>query len=1169
MRLLAILTVALGATGWFAPMIVATSSLKQQIPKILFPKYPGTIELGNASLGWLQPVVVQDLNADDAEGNPFLNVKEFSTSLPLWRLAINPSNLGRLILVEPKISVDFRTDGSNVEDIIQKMMAGPANSSPAVGFELDVRNATLNLDYKLASLSTTIEPVSLILQSTRGSVDEMELTMGNVPSSDDASLQPATDWLAFHFGNQPTQDGVAMTPGSKHIRLKATAWSLQRLQPVLARFEPGAELSGAIDADARSQVNVAETPASWTDRSWSWDGRITLRGFVLAGMNALKKDRVALETTSLAGRLAADKGRLAMDGAQLQTEVGQITATGDIPLAGLASASPINAARSILGEQDYTIQGHVDLQKLAALLPNTMRIRAGTEITGGQIEIAMKSEAKDGAPRSWTAAATLDHLTARNQGQPVAWNEPLKLLLQAHQVKDSAEVDMLSIQSDFFKLAGKGSLGDAQFSATGDLTKLEENLQRFVDVGIEQMAGAIKAQGHIRRGDDGHLDIATIVQLDNFRWDISKGTVWQEPRLVLSINAAADTDADSNLKAIDSAELKMSSGQDSLVSTLQQPVNLTATASWPINAKLAGDLRTWQNRLRPFVSLQGWQLAGATGIETTVTADTRQVEIHQLTANFTNLDAHAPDWWIKEPQAKLETTGIWTTAKSEWSSPVTTLTTTAIACRINDLLVDLKSTGQLERITGDAAFRGDLDKLSRWKNQALERPSYHAIGAIEGRAHLVENNSTITVELDTTITKLVFADLELMPNQQLHWVALWREPELHLKAKGGYDTSADQMQLDTASIQADGLALDLHGTVAQLSSAQSIDLAGNLDYDWQALSQRMGDSLKQKIQLSGKQQRPFAIKGTLASLSAPAVPGQQGYPVDLTGSAGIGWDSAVIEGLAVSATDISAKLDRGVCQFNPIVTTVAGGNLHLTPQVRLDTTPAVLVLPAERVIDQVQITPQLSNSWLKFVAPLLADATQIDGKFSLDIGGGTLPLSAPTSGEMGGTLGIHHVQVKPGGAALQVTGMIDQIKSLIQRRPAGGAPGGRAIMQMPEQNIPFKLTRGRVYHEGVIFLIGDGKVISSGSVGMDESVDLALQIPILPEWAQDQKLLAGLSGKTLKIPVRGSLGQPQFDARVLSELAAQIGGTALEGALENKLDDLFKSKLNKFLPKQN
>ena len=1173
MRLLLVGGCCLGLALWFAPMIVAETALKQQVPKLLFPLYPGTIEIGAASLGWLQPVIVRELRAEDAEGNPFLEVKEFITSEPLWKLAVSQANLGRLILVEPKVIVAFRPDGSNLEDILEKMMSGPPSSAPPADLELEVRDATLSLDYKVASLSSTINPVSLVMQLKRGAVEEFETTIGNVPSADEPSLQPPTNWLAFRFGNEPTQDGVAMTPGSKHVRLKATDWDLGQLRPALARFESDAELSGAIDADVRSQLNLAELQTDWMASEWSWDGRITAKDLVVAGLSILNKDRVQLKTTSLAGRLAVQQKRLSMDQAQLQTEFGEVTASGDIPLAGLGSAAAMSSVQSILGDQDYVIHGHVDLQRLATLLPSTLRIHEGTEITGGRVDVNLKSESSQGDSRSWTADATLDGLAGRNQGATIALDQPLQLAMQAHRTGDAITVDKVDCRSDFLNLTGRGTLTDAQFSATGDLTKLEETLQRFIDLGLARIAGKIKVQGHIQRADNDQVSLATVVQLDGFRWDLSKTTSWQEPQLVLNVEATGQVESGSSIKSLSSAEMKLTSGHDTLVATLEQPVDLRSMdRRWPMKAVLQGDLHTWQNRLSPFVAFPGWKLGGTALIDLAATVDSKSIEVGHLTANVTNLDARHPDWWIKEPQVKLETAGVWSIAQSEWTAQQTTLTATALACRINELVVGLKPDGQLERVTGDAAYRGDLDKLSRWKNQALERPSYHVMGTFEGRAHLIEHDSVISLDLDTTVTKLVFADLETLPNQQLHWVALWREPELRLIGKGSYDITTDQLQMENAAVEADGLSIIVHGSLAQLSTTQLIDIKGELDYDWSIVGQRLGDTLKNQVQLSGKQRRPLALKGSLASLANAGSGGTTSgilTAVDLAGNAAVGWDSAVIEGLNVGATDISARLDKGICQFSPIETTVADGKLHLTPQVRFDRNPALLLLPAEKVIDRVQITPQLCDSWLKYVAPLMADATQIEGQFSLDVTGGTLPVAAPMTGEMAASLGVHHVQVRPGGAALQVMGMVDQIKSLIQRKPVGNGPRDRIWMQMPEQSIPFKLTGGRVYHQGVTFKIGDGTVQSSGSVGMDETIDLVLQIPILDEWANDQKLLAGLKGKTLKIPVRGSLARPQFDSRVLTELATQIGGTALEGAIEDKLDDLFKKKLNKFLPGQN
>ena len=1154
---------------WFAPSIIAQPAVLQQLPKMVLPQYPGTIEVGSASLGWLQPVVIRNVKATGADGHPLLDVKEFSTSEPLWKLAVSQANLGRLKLIEPQVSLEFRADGSNLEDVLQKLMSGPSSQStaPVPDLELEIENATIAMDHKEASLSSTIKPISLLLQLKRGTVEEVELTTGQIPSKDEAALSPATDWLAFHLGNEPTQDGVAMSPGSKHIRLKAVGWNIDKLLPAIARFEPKAELAGLIDADARSQVNLTENPASWTDREWSCDGRITLRKFVLAGISALKQDRVTLETTSVAGRLAAQQGRLSMENAQIQTEVGELTATGDIPLAGFASASPANAAQSILGEQDYTVHGHLDLQRLAALLPTTLRIREGTEITGGRIDVNLTSEAKVAGTRNWTADAKLDQLAARNNGQVVALNQPVQLTMQAHKTGEAVTVDQITCQSDFLKLSGGGTLTDAKFQASADLTRLEENLQQFVDLGLEKLAGKIKIDGEIRRAEKDSVSLDSTIQLDNFQINVSKTSAWQEKHLVLTLNVAGTTISDTAMKGIESAKLKLTSGLDSLDAQLLQPVDLESkTAAIPVKARLEGDLHTWQNRLKPFTGDLGWQLGGTTAIDATVTADPKQIEVVNISGDINSLDARGAGLWIREPQVKLQTAGVWSMAQREWIAPETTVTGTAIACRIHELKLTLKADGQLEKVTGDAAYRGDLDKLSKWKNDALEMPSYTFMGGFEGRAHLAEQDSVISVDMETTVKKLVVADLEKLADQRLHWVALWREPEMQLTAKGTYNMTSDDLQMETASAQTDGLSLSLQGSLAKISTQQKVDLKGELGYDWEIVSQRLGDSVREAVQLTGKQKRPLTIKGTLASLSAPTGATGIQSPPDLTGNVGAGWDSAVIEGLAVGKTEIAVHIEQGVVQFAPIDTTVADGRMHLTPQIRLDQSPNVVILPQEKVLDQIQISPQLCNRWLKFVAPLLADSVDIDGKLSLNMQGGRLPLSAPMTGDLAGAVDVHHVKVKPGAGANQILGVIDQVKSIIQRKPIGNGRD-QVLMQMPEHAIPFKLAGGRVYHQDVIFLISNGSIQSSGSVGMDESIDLVLQIPIKDEWLGDQKLLAALKGQSLKIPVRGTLTRPQIDSRVLGGLAAQIGGTALEGALENKLDNLLNDKLKKFLPK--
>jgi len=532
----------------------------------------------------------------------------------------------------------------------------------------------------------------------------------------------------------------------------------------------------------------------------------------------------------------------------------------------------------------------------------------------------------------------------------------------------------------------------------------------------------------------------------------------------------------------------------------------------------------------------------------------------------------------------------------EWSSPESTLVASAVSCRIKNLAVALNQAGGLAKLGGEAAYRADLDKLSRWKNQALERPSYHLVGALNGSATVTatEGGALMTADLDANVEKLVVAGLTTPPaGEQPRWEALWREPKLHLTGQGDYNSTRDDLKLNAASLTADGLSLSAQGTMQKLSTTQLMDLSGEIAYDWEVLVQRFGESLGQNIQLTGKDKRPFAAKGSLASLSAmtttaaatglaataAATPSTQAPATkvsfandpsslvatpasttsgarglaDLSGQAGLGWQSAVAYGLTAGPGDVSMKLDKGVCVVTIPEMVVNEGRLKFTPQVRLDQTPAMIVLPQEKVIDQIRLSPELCGSWLKFVMPLLADATQVEGKFSVNLAGGTLPLLSPATGELSGAIGIHAAQVRPGPLSLQLIGLIDQVRSVIKQRPANGSPRERTWMEMPEQSVDFKLADGRMHHRGLTLQIQDVTLRTSGSVGMDESLDVIAEIPVPDDWVAGKKLLAGLKGKSIRIPIGGTLSRPRPDGRVLGELTKLMGGSALEGLLEKQL----------------
>ena len=1165
---------SLAGVAWFGPSIIAATALKQQVPKFLFPSFPGNVELGETSLGWLSPVVIRDLKATDDQGMPLLEVREFSTSETLWTLVTRANDLGRLKLVEPVVHVALRNDGSNVEDVVTKFLNGLGPStSPAADVQVEIEYAKLELDHKQADRKATIEPLSLRVVSIQGTLDELDLVAGKLPK--DKSEASDAEWFAVRFGgvDKNADESKKKLTDSKPVLIRASNWKLERFAAALCRVQPNADLSGVLDTDCRGSVSLTAEPLEW-----EWSGRVALSQLLLAGLNGMKQDRLVLDEVSLSGRASSSKGRLSMNELQVSTGVGELTATGDIPIASWTGKSSADIVRSLLSEEDYRIAGHVDLKKLAAKLPQTMRVREGTEITGGKVSIEFVGADVE-KQRRWTGHVTLAGLSAMNDGRRLSWESPLETRFRAHQDQSEIIVDEILCSSDFLRLKGSGTLDEAKFQAVGDLTKLQDNIERFIDLGHEQLAGQMQATGAIRRDDDGRVQFTSDITLDDFAYVVSKETEWREQHLELKVAATgqAQKGQTQKLTSIDSAKLRLSSAGDVLELTLQQPVDLAAKEpTYATSAKLIGLLATWQNRLRPIVDVADWRLAGTIDLTADVSSRSTQIDVTQVSATLSELTVRGPEWLIQEPQAKLATSGVWDGVKQTWTSPRSTLVGNAVACEVDNLVCVLGKAG-LAKLAGDAKYRADLKQVSKWKNQALATPSYFIGGTLSGTATVTDQADVLSGNLDAQVDQFEMFQLQTAVGQKPKWEPLWSEPQLKMSGKGAYDSKADKLIVEGTSLAVDGVSATAKGQLEQCSTKQRVDLSGEFAYDWDTLAKRFGETFRKNVQLTGKDRRPFELRGTLANASLSSAMSENNAS-DLNGKAGIGWASAIAYGMSFGTADISLRIDKGIGRLNPIDMAVNEGKLHLEPQFRFDVSPSLLVLPKDKVLDQVRLSPELCSQWLKFIAPLLADATQVDGRFSLDVVSGSLPLSAPTTGSVDGTFSVHEAQVRPGALAVEIVGAVEQVRSIVQRRPPKAVNRERPFMKMPAQEVPFRLVDGQVVHQGATFVFSDLVVRTSGSVGIDERINLIADIPIKDEWlGSNDKLLGSLKGKTIQIPIRGTLSRPQLDNRVLAGLARDIGTSAvgslledqLKGKVPDKVDSVIKQGLDQlFAPKK-
>ncbi len=1172
--------------AWFAPEIVSQTSLRHSVASWATRDLPLRVELGPTSLGWMKPVVLRELRVTDANGQALLEVKELRSERKLWQLATQHADLGRFTLHDPAGHVVLRADGSNVEDVLAVLLSG-STTEPAPAFRVEIVNARVEFEHPASKRKSAIESLDLKVSS---GVTGIELVVAEMPSKT-AAVSAEAGRFAAYFGkpinpSEGADDSVANTEGTRQLLLRAKDWRLDWLNPILARWHPLGELSGVLTTD-------------WQANAGRVKGELRLQDLCLSGLNGMGTDRLRLNETSLRGNVATKGERLIVEEAELLTEVGTLTASGDFPLGGWSFASGEEALRQI-GQETFRVDGDIDLAKLAAFLPQKLAVREGTRIDGGSIRVALASQPRNGSP-AFQGKVEVARLSAVADGRRIEWDVPLEALLTVHRDGEQFVFDRLTCRSDFLQADAKGTLTDATFQARADLDRLHRNLSRFFDWGLVRLSGQLAASGQIQRQDGGELDLRAKGDLTNFELQRRGESPWREQRLEIVAASSAKISETQQLRSVESASLQLVSGEDRLDVKLTEPMDWKSNARWRAVADVVGGLDSWQARLRPVMTIDGWQTAGQLAAHADVEANQQAIDVAKLTITINELQARGPEWLIQESKLSLETAGHWEMATSRWAAPKTILTGTSAAATVSNLDWSLAGAG------GDARFRVHLGNVSRWKVQAQQQPGYFVSGEAAGSLQLQQRGTRTQAILDSRIEKFVVADAASVRPQKTDAGSvghgseiLWLEPEMKLATQAVFDSAKQSLTLSGTKLTADGLEVNLAGRLDELAETPVVNVTGELAYDWERLTQRLGESLRQNVQLAGQERRKFSLRGRLSSLDVeeskttlgaglPTSPrasqlssiSRTSSPSNsaltaLTGEAGLGWQTAKLYGLSAGAGDLSCKLNEGVGKLILRDVPINEGTLRLNSQLRLDRTPALIVLQSERVIDNVRLSPELCAGWLRFVAPLMANATRAEGRFSMVLAKGALPVSDPATGEVFGQLAIHAAQVSPGPFMDQILAVVDRIKALTKSRslkpadllslaeqsvsPAGGRE--RVLVTLPEQQVPVHLLNGRVHHDGLTLVTKEATLKTRGSVGLDESLDLIVDVPVRDEWVAQNKQLASLRGKSLSIPVRGSLTAPQLDLRVFEIFAREAFTAPVENLLENEL----QKGLNRLLP---
>jgi hypothetical protein len=1186
-RLLTFFVLAVGIVA-VLPFAVVNTPLRNTLLSAALPS-DARVTASGGSFSWAGGASLSGVEVRDAAGNVLLVAEKVSIDRAPGNLLLNPRDLGTIEVSRPTLHLQIRPDGSNLEDLVEKLLA---DVSPNVAVPTN---------------DGAGKPLAYAVYLIDGTVVAQETATGRQWRADKLDIRlnahGANGGLGYgSLSGQLTQggDGAAAVPagrfsvelkpddaGKNQLTLQADGVSLAIAGPWLRRFADGGELSGTLSGQGRASWSqtTAAPPSDFTTSGVVTIERLDTTAPVLQG------DRVRLARVEFPWRVASQPSGLVIEDLRMRSDIGQAAVRGRLD------------PNLVAARHDIELRSSIDLARLATMLPHALRIRANTTVTSGTIELAGRAQPNENG-QLITGSVRTNQLAATNAGKPLRWDQPVDVKFALRRAGDTMQLENLQCDSKFLQINASGTPQQFSAKASFDLNSLADQLGQFVDLSGVQLAGTGEAKIAWQQQGSDQFSATALADLAQLSVSLPDGAVWEEPQLAVRAEAAGLLDPLSRrLTRVDAAKLLVDGQGDQLDARLTSAVALAGEApQGPVEIRASGRISRWLTRARPWFAPGEWQIDGQSELSTSVRVAGRMFEATNTKVVVTDLRANAPGWNINEPRVELAGDARWDGASNEVTTSAAQLVTTAISLATRDIRYRA-GEGAINQLTGVAAFRADVARLASWKATPNSPPQYQPKGQFTGNIRFAQQADQITGELSATGQNLSLASFSnaaapanlasrgagtaAQPGSASSasgYQTIWQEPNLTLRGNANYQSSSDRLTFDQFQIQSNTLQATAGGTIDKLSSAADVNVSGTLNYDLAQVTPLLQPYIGRGIQLTGREQARFALAGKLSDENGPRAQLTSVAPDPYRATAAVStspathwsrrvraqldlpWTGANVYGLPVGAGRLAANLGEGAIHIEPLSLAIGEGRLTAAPTVRFDPEPAELTMPAGPLVTNVRISPEVSEAMLKYVAPVLAGSTQSEGQFSMQLDGVRVPLAESKRADAAGRLSVHSVRVVPGPMARELVGLAQQVEALAKRRDPTALAGRSQVtlLNIRDQQVNFRVLDGRVHHQNLEFQVGDVTMRSQGSVGFDQTIQLTLHVPIQDAWVGKEPLLAGLKGQSLQVPMSGTLTRPQLDQRAIASLSQQLlqgaAQNAIGGELNKALDKLFKSR---------
>jgi hypothetical protein len=1121
-----LIVAAVAAIGLCAPYLLSTSPGRAAILHVVNGRIDGRVEADTLRLTWSGPCKVGGLRVWDAQGRQIATVGSASVAGGLLHLAGDTRAFGKVTVNSVNADVHLSEPQSPdsgplaaLRRVVEAARDATAGGLPRAVGTVELRDSRVRItqpDGRQVDLDGVVGDVEIDLPAKASAKAAFALPGGRTVRAE----------MSFTGASPAAGDGA----GLPVARLSLATDGPADLSP-LGGFLGAEALSGAASLVAEASLKdgrlAVRAESDLHQVTWT-----NLSGEAARPLDAQFAANVAIgDRLEGAASLTGDAGTTDVDfSCPLDARVGS---------AGAAEAvSRMLAARpSGLPEFTAKLNASVDLPALGDALPALLAMLGDAQVSAGSLAI----EDLDVGGGDWPRArghVRLDGLVATSGDETIS-PQPMDASFDVSSAEGTGvSVNQLQVDAGSAWLKGGGHAGSINIDGRADLAGMKAGLGAVFQAAVDLPDAVLSFQAGVDASDLDRPRIRAAVQAEEVS-GIVGGRPMHIPRAALTCTGYVAVSSGSPVEAaIETGRLTVAEAFDG------QFTAGYAFADGAFHANISdagGDIEALR-ALLPWIADEdirpvagGYEisadLAGGAGLAVTSSG---RLAVDELTVDGKAVaDGRAQAEWSEaafEPgasalsvhQASLAVTGghlAATDLRIGGGPPAGHLAVDADLAPMAAIARAFKPTHVPADVRGRLVWQGDASPAGQDVR-------------LKGRASVTGLKITRADGAFAQQSVVVDHDVVLAPGDQ-------------------------RATLDAFRLTCDALSLDLAGTILGPEHDWTFDLSGRYAGDWRdllALAEGVAPGLSRRVSLSQRSAGSFTVKGPARDPNAS--PSFAGLVVRTDNGSAIDWQTGELLGFALGEGRVRAELVNGVVEI-PMSTIPAGdaGKLRVVGSVDFTRGEPVYLLPGRvTVIEDIPVTSQVSHDLLSRFNPIFAQLVDVDGRMSLTVADLAVPLgkSLKTGGRGGGHLDLSNLRVRPRGM-------------LAELLASGAGDDGRTPMQV--RGVDFILSDGRIHYDrfGLVFA-DDFELQFYGSVGFDDTLDLAVSVPVSPRLLDEMGVRGPvadyarvLAGMRIAIPVTGSRLAPRLDfsqvdiAAMIEQagkgLLSERAGQLLEGAV--------------------